>query len=79
MGIVRIYFHINLINFGPFLPIQKKNHQKHHRNSGSKSPHYYNFFSHFPDLVYSKCSKYCGNYCFQPKNCPGSRDHIDTQ
>ena len=24
MGIVRLYFHINLINFGQFLPIQKK-------------------------------------------------------
>ena len=78
MGIARLYSNINLINFGPFLPIQKKITKNTIENSGSKTPHYFNFFSQFPDLVYSKCSKLCGNYCFQPKNCPGSRN-IDTQ
>ena len=57
MGIVRLNFHINLINFAPFLPIQKKITKNTIENSGSKTPHYFNFFSQFPDLEYSKSPK----------------------
>ena len=57
ISIVRLYFHINLINFGPFLPIQKNITKNTIENSGYKTPHYFNFFSQVPDLVYSKCSK----------------------
>ena len=56
MGIVRLYFFKNLINFGPFLPIQKKMTKNTIENSVSITPHYFNFFSQYSDLLYSKCS-----------------------
>ena len=48
MGIVRLYFHINLINFGPFLPIKKKSPKTPQKIVARKPPTILTFFLSFP-------------------------------